>query len=102
MKKHGITEEEGVGENSNKSQFLVKTFEIVDNPETNAIVSWNETRDSFVVWDVQSFSQNILPNYFRHCNFLSFIRQLHFYVSPISQFPLFFPFHVTFLFVLLF
>ncbi|XP_019416350.1 PREDICTED: heat stress transcription factor A-1-like [Lupinus angustifolius] len=72
-------EMEGFGENSNKSQFAVKTFEIVENPETNAIVSWNETRDSFVVWNVQSFTQNILPNYFKHSNFSSFIRQLHFY-----------------------
>ncbi|CAL0320288.1 unnamed protein product [Lupinus luteus] len=80
MKKHGIImEEESVGEKSNKSQFVVKTFEIVENPESNEIVSWNETRDSFVVWDVQSFSRNILPTYFRHNNFSSFIRQLHFY-----------------------
>ncbi|KAG2260869.1 hypothetical protein Bca52824_080163 [Brassica carinata] len=41
--------------------FLTKTFEMVDDPNTNHIVSWNRGGISFVVWDPHSFSANILP-----------------------------------------
>lgn len=59
--------------------FLTKTFEMVDDPETDPIVSWGETGCSFVVWDPHKFATNLLPNYFKHSNFSSFIRQLNTY-----------------------
>ncbi|CAH2062964.1 unnamed protein product [Thlaspi arvense] len=59
--------------------FLTKTFEIVDDPNTNHIVSWNRGGISFVVWDPHSFSATILPLYFKHNNFSSFVRQLNTY-----------------------
>ncbi|CAF2049270.1 heat stress transcription factor A-7b isoform X1 [Brassica rapa] len=59
--------------------FLTKTFEMVDDPNTNHIVSWNRGGISFVVWDPHSFSANILPLYFKHNNFSSFVRQLNTY-----------------------
>ncbi|KAF2589642.1 hypothetical protein F2Q70_00041292 [Brassica cretica] len=67
--------------------FLTKTFEMVDDPNTNHIVSWNRGGISFVVWDPRSFSATILPLYFKHNNFSSFVRQLNTYVS-ISVSPL--------------
>lgn len=59
--------------------FLKKTFEMVEDPETDPIVSWSVNRDSFIVWDSHSFSENLLPKYFKHKNFSSFIRQLNTY-----------------------
>ncbi|KAI4344532.1 hypothetical protein L6164_011747 [Bauhinia variegata] len=59
--------------------FLKKTFEMVEDPETDLIVSWNESRDSFIVWDSYEFSKILLPKYFKHSNFSSFIRQLNTY-----------------------
>uniref|UniRef100_A0A7C8Z532 HSF-type DNA-binding domain-containing protein n=1 Tax=Opuntia streptacantha TaxID=393608 RepID=A0A7C8Z532_OPUST len=59
--------------------FLTKTFEMVDYPETDPIVSWGETGYSFVVWDHHKFATNLLPKYFKHSNFSSFIRQLNTY-----------------------
>ncbi|ESQ43738.1 hypothetical protein EUTSA_v10006463mg [Eutrema salsugineum] len=59
--------------------FLRKTFEAVDDPNTNHIVSWNRGGISFVVWDPHSFSATILPLYFKHNNFSSFVRQLNTY-----------------------
>lgn len=67
--------------------FLTKTFEMVDDPNTNHIVSWNRGGISFVVWDPRSFSATIFPLYFKHNNFSSFVRQLNTYVS-ISVSPL--------------
>ncbi|CAH8388608.1 unnamed protein product [Eruca vesicaria subsp. sativa] len=59
--------------------FLVKTFEIVEDPNTDHIVSWNRGGTSFVVWDLHSFSTFLLPQHFKHSNFSSFIRQLNTY-----------------------
>jgi heat shock transcription factor len=61
--------------------FLKKTFEMVGDPETDETVSWGKNRDSFVVWDSHEFSKVLLPKYFKHSNFSSFIRQLNTYVS---------------------
>ncbi|KAK7351280.1 hypothetical protein VNO77_10602 [Canavalia gladiata] len=59
--------------------FLTKTFEVVEDPSTDSIVSWSKARNSFVVWDSHQFSTTILPRYFKHCNFSSFVRQLNTY-----------------------
>ncbi|KAB2072049.1 hypothetical protein ES319_A08G265100v1 [Gossypium barbadense] len=59
--------------------FLTKTFEIVEDPETDPIVSWSIHRNSFIVWDSHKFSENLLPKYFKHKNLSSFIRQLNTY-----------------------
>ncbi|KMS96841.1 hypothetical protein BVRB_8g199170 [Beta vulgaris subsp. vulgaris] len=58
--------------------FLSKTFEIVEDPETDTIVSWGVTFDSFIVWDISKFS-DLLSKYFKHRNFNSFVRQLNTY-----------------------
>ncbi|KAK9131223.1 hypothetical protein Sjap_011710 [Stephania japonica] len=59
--------------------FLTKTFEMVEDSSTDAIVSWSGGRNSFVVWDCHKFASNLLPKYFKHGNFSSFIRQLNTY-----------------------
>ena len=61
--------------------FLTKTYDIVDDPSTNHIVSWSKGNNSFVVWDPQAFSISLLPRFFKHNNFSSFVRQLNTYVS---------------------
>lgn len=76
------------------SPFVTKTFEMVDDPNTNHIVSWNRGGTSFVVWDPHSFAATILPLYFKHNNFSSFVRQLNTYVSisvpPLNEIAMFF------------
>ena len=57
--------------------FLVKLFEIVNNPLTEDIVTWTEEGDGFVIRLPKQFSDKILPQYFKHDNFSSFIRQLN-------------------------
>ncbi|XP_073018778.1 heat shock factor protein HSF24-like [Primulina eburnea] len=59
--------------------FLTKTYELVDDPETNDVISWNESGTTFVVWKTAEFAKDLLPNYFKHNNFSSFVRQLNTY-----------------------
>nr|GMD31855.1 heat stress transcription factor A-4B-like [Ipomoea batatas]GMD36750.1 heat stress transcription factor A-4B-like [Ipomoea batatas] len=59
--------------------FLTKTYELVDDPSTNHIVSWHQNGRSFVVWNPPEFACELLPKYFKHNNFSSFIRQLNTY-----------------------
>lgn len=65
--------------------FLNKVYELVNDPKTNDIISWTSDGTSFTVWDHHMFTKNILPAYFRHDNFSSFVYQLNNYVS-ISSF----------------
>ncbi|XP_047170692.1 heat stress transcription factor A-5 [Vigna umbellata] len=59
--------------------FLLKTYDMVDDPSTNDIVSWSSCNTSFVVWNPPEFARLLLPTYFKHNNFSSFIRQLNTY-----------------------
>ncbi|WVY97988.1 hypothetical protein V8G54_030139 [Vigna mungo] len=59
--------------------FLTKTFDVVDDPVTNHVISWSRDGTSFVVWDPHTFSASLLPRYFKHSNFSSFVRQLNTY-----------------------
>uniref|UniRef100_A0A7N1A4S6 HSF-type DNA-binding domain-containing protein n=1 Tax=Kalanchoe fedtschenkoi TaxID=63787 RepID=A0A7N1A4S6_KALFE len=59
--------------------FLLKTYDMVDDSSTDEIVSWSAANNSFVVWDPPEFARTLLPTYFKHNNFSSFIRQLNTY-----------------------
>ncbi|XP_024983900.1 heat stress transcription factor A-3 [Cynara cardunculus var. scolymus] len=59
--------------------FLSKTFDFVDDPNLDPIISWGSNGQSFVVWDPIEFARIILPRNFKHNNFSSFVRQLNTY-----------------------
>ncbi|GLT54251.1 hypothetical protein SLA2020_274640 [Shorea laevis] len=59
--------------------FLIKTYELVDDSRTDHIVCWGEDETTFVVWRPPEFARDLLPNYFKHNNFSSFVRQLNTY-----------------------
>ena len=41
--------------------FLTKTYDMVDDPATDLIVSWSATTNNFVVWDPHAFATVLLP-----------------------------------------
>ncbi|KAH7445053.1 hypothetical protein KP509_02G103900 [Ceratopteris richardii] len=59
--------------------FLTKTYDLVEDLSCDHIVSWGPANNSFIVWDPHAFSRDLLPRFFKHNNFSSFVRQLNTY-----------------------
>ncbi|KAG7347821.1 HSF-type DNA-binding protein [Nitzschia inconspicua] len=64
--------------NSLLNKFLSKTYHMVDNWD-GEIVCWSNGGNAFTILDQRKFQEEILPKYFNHGKFTSFIRQLNFY-----------------------
>lgn len=71
--------DESHGGSNSLPPFLTKTYEMVDDASTDSIVSWSQGNKSFIVWNPPEFARDLLPRFFKHNNFSSFIRQLNTY-----------------------
>ena len=56
--------------------FLLKLYQILENEEYKDIIQWGENGKFFVVKNIHDFTEKILPKYYKHNNYSSFIRQL--------------------------
>ena len=60
------------------SNFISKTYQILNNLQHESIISWAPHGNSFLIKDIKKFEEFILPLYFKHSNFSSFVRQVPF------------------------
>ncbi|EPX72802.1 transcription factor Hsf1 [Schizosaccharomyces octosporus yFS286] len=74
----------GPGSNSGSqtrkiTQFSNKLYNMVNDSSTDSLIRWSERGDSFFVIGHEDFAKLVLPRYFKHNNFSSFVRQLNMY-----------------------
>ncbi|CAN8251937.1 unnamed protein product [Cochlearia groenlandica] len=69
----------GESQRSVPTPFLIKTYNLVEDPSIDDVISWNEDGSSFIVWNTTDFAKYLLPKHFKHNNFSSFVRQLNTY-----------------------
>lgn len=68
----------GPGKNR-PAQFVLKLWSMVNDPKNQEYIRWMPDGKSFQVLDREEFMMKVLPQYFKHKNFSSFVRQLNMY-----------------------
>lgn len=69
----------GETQRSVPTPFLTKTYQLIEDQSIDDVISWNEDGSTFIVWNPAEFAKDLLPKYFKHNNFSSFVRQLNTY-----------------------
>ncbi len=89
------SEEEELKERETIAIFITKVWKLVETPEYNKYIHWSDVSSSIIEWhllilysytqngktfvvcDYPNFAREVLPHYFKHSNFSSFVRQLN-------------------------
>jgi hypothetical protein len=69
-----MSEKEG-----NLPPFVIKTFRLMSDTTVHPYANWSDDGKSFTVYNPSEFASTVLPKYFKHNNFCSFVRQLNIY-----------------------
>lgn len=59
--------------------FVMKVWSMVNDPKNHEYIRWNSDGKTFQVYHREEFMKVIIPKYFKHNNFASFVRQLNMY-----------------------
>ncbi|KAJ1679876.1 Heat shock transcription factor [Spiromyces aspiralis] len=59
--------------------FLNKLYNMVDESNSNDLIRWSDDGETFIVTRHEEFAKQVLPRFFKHSNFSSFVRQLNMY-----------------------
>ncbi|TPX66063.1 hypothetical protein SpCBS45565_g04694 [Spizellomyces sp. 'palustris'] len=63
----------------NVPAFLNKLYNMVNDPSTDDLIHWGPDGTTFIVQRHEDFAKDVLPRFFKHNNFASFVRQLNMY-----------------------
>ena len=58
--------------------FIEKLWQLVNDKDSASFISWTP-HGSIIVMHLDQFSSQVLPKYFKHSNYASFVRQLNLY-----------------------
>lgn len=64
-------------QSKNLNRFIAKLYRIVNSHDPT--VRWVPGGKRFLILDPKRFAETVLPKYFKHSKFTSFVRQLNFY-----------------------
>ncbi|OAD75066.1 heat shock factor-type transcription factor [Phycomyces blakesleeanus NRRL 1555(-)] len=59
--------------------FLNKLYNMVEDETTNDLIRWSVDGASFTVEQHEEFAKSVLPRFYKHNTFASFVRQLNMY-----------------------
>lgn len=59
--------------------FLHKLYNMIESPSTDPFIHWSNDGNSFIVKDHEEFAKLVLPRFYKHNTFASFVRQLNMY-----------------------
>ena len=59
--------------------FISKLYKIITTASSSDCITWGAAGDTILVRDPPKFAREVLPQYFKHDNIRSFIRQLNIY-----------------------
>ena len=62
-----------------QDKFLLKLYEILSKDEYSKIIHWSQNGVYIIISNIDALSKKILPIYFNHQNYSSFVRQLNMY-----------------------
>lgn len=60
------------------ANFLMKLYQILETADLNNIIEWGENGKYFKVKNITDFTEKVLPRFFKHNNFASFVRQVNY------------------------
>lgn len=64
---------------SRASQFLIKLYQILEDKNNENVIHWGNDGKYFIIENMYDFIEKILPKYYNHKNYASFVRQLNKY-----------------------
>ena len=59
--------------------FLLKLFQILQTKKYNPFIHWSEDGKSIIISNITELTKKVLPKFFKHRNYASFVRQLNMY-----------------------
>ncbi|KAI8333044.1 HSF-type DNA-binding-domain-containing protein [Chlamydoabsidia padenii] len=65
--------------NRTQAAFVNKLYKMLEDESIQHLINWSENGDLFSVSNPTAFSKLVLPQYFKHNNWQSFVRQLNMY-----------------------
>ena len=64
---------------THNSKFLMQLYQILEEKNNEKIIHWGNDGKYFVIENLYDFTEKILPKYYNHNNYASFVRQLNKY-----------------------